>query len=64
MVEGTHTEGTNKMTPQQEGYKAFYKGIRFDERPRYKNQADVIAWNKGYREAEKLERDLMMTRIR
>jgi len=48
------------VTPQQEGYKAFYKGIRFDERPRYKNQADVIAWNKGYREAEKLERDLMM----
>ena len=52
------------MTPQQEGTKAFYKGTRFDERPRYKNQSDVIAWNKGYRKAEKLERDLMMTRIK
>ena len=52
------------MTPQQAGYKAFYKGTRFDERPLYKSQAAVIAWNKGYREAEKIERDLMMTRLR
>jgi hypothetical protein len=48
------------VTPEQRGYTDFYKGIRFDECP----VDDREAWQKGYRKAEKRERELMMRKCK